>query len=121
MISSGYSHGTVVANSSDCGDEEKCATSVPFFIKCITSGSEQLFDPTNLAAEFQVDGAVDWLKYGGLRMMSRCSKANPISIQEIIDVDEQVRIATCLVHTGNCTWESKGLGRLFPMKGLNQI
>ncbi len=40
-------------------------------------------DPINLEDNFKKEGEKIWFKFGGLRMMNRCEKANPISIIEI--------------------------------------
>ena len=40
-------------------------------------------DPINITEEFKKDGEKIWIKFGGLKMMNRCEKANPISIIEI--------------------------------------
>lgn len=42
------------------------------------------YDPVNLDDGFKKDGMAVYFKFMGLRMVNRCTKANPISIKEII-------------------------------------
>lgn len=43
------------------------------------------YDPINLEDSYKKDGMVVYFKFRGLRMMNRCNKANPVSIDEMIE------------------------------------
>ena len=42
------------------------------------------YDPINLEDGFKKDGMAVYFKFRGLRMMNRCPKANPVSIEEMV-------------------------------------
>lgn len=42
------------------------------------------YDPINLEDDFKKDGMAVYFKFRGLRMMNRCTKANPVSIEEMV-------------------------------------
>jgi hypothetical protein len=75
MMEAGYTKGTIVF-SDEAGD-------CPYTIKVGTKDQVMFFDPINLEQEFKADATAVWFKYGQLKMMNRCDKANPISITEI--------------------------------------
>ncbi len=41
------------------------------------------YDPINLDDSFKKDGMAVYFKFRGLRMRNRCTKANPVSIEEM--------------------------------------
>lgn len=41
------------------------------------------YDPINLEDSYKKDGMAVYFKFRGLRMMNRCNKANPVSIEEM--------------------------------------
>lgn len=41
------------------------------------------YDPINLEDGYKKDGMAVYFKFRGLRMMNRCPKANPVSIEEM--------------------------------------
>lgn len=41
------------------------------------------YDPINLEDGYKKDGMAVYFKFRGLRMMNRCNKANPVSIEEM--------------------------------------
>ncbi len=41
------------------------------------------YDPINLEDSYKKDGMAVYFKFRGLRMMNRCTKANPVSIEEM--------------------------------------
>lgn len=73
FLKEGYVKGIIVYSSleSDC----------KYTIQVVAEGN--FFDPINLDDSFKIDGAKVWFKYFPLRMMNRCDKANPISIDHI--------------------------------------
>lgn len=73
FLKEGFIRGIIVysAIESDC----------KYTIQVIPEGN--FFDPINLDDSFKIDGAKVWFKYYPLRMMNRCDKANPISIDHI--------------------------------------
>lgn len=73
FLDQGYSKGTIVYSDIK-GDCE-------YTIRVESTGT--LFDPINLENNFKKDGAKIWFTFNGLRMMNRCDKANPISIDNI--------------------------------------
>lgn len=79
MIENGFSKGTITTNKS-----EGCP-----FILTVDTYSDQL-DPINLGDFFKSDEVPDlvWVKFGSLRMPSRCNEARPVSIIEIKVRDE---------------------------------
>ena len=76
MMEAGFIKGTIVASKieGDC----------PITIKVEGENGAYYLDPIDLKEDFQIDGEKVWFKYGGLRRMNRCEKANPISIIEIV-------------------------------------
>lgn len=42
------------------------------------------YDPINLGDAYKKDGKLVYFKFRGLRMANRCSKATPISIEEML-------------------------------------
>ena len=76
MMEAGFIKGTIVASKieGDC----------PITIKVEGENGAYYLDPIDLREDFQIEGEQVWFKYGGLRRMNRCEKANPISIIEII-------------------------------------
>lgn len=73
FLEQGYSKGTIVYSDVK-GDCEYTILLEP---------DGNLFDPINLGESFKKDGAKIWFTFRGLRMMNRCDKANPVSIQTI--------------------------------------
>ena len=72
MMEEGYIAGTIVASTA----ENDCA----YVIKSEVDGNSIMFDPINLEKDYMKDGMKVWYKYGMLRMMNRCEKANPVNI-----------------------------------------
>jgi len=74
MLAAGFLMGTVIAepNGGGCPYTIEVAAETPYYL-----------DPLNLMEYYQKDGKKIWFKFQGLRMMNRCEKANPVSIQEI--------------------------------------
>jgi len=74
MIDAGFLKGTIVVSQikGDC----------PYTIQ-MDNDKANLLDPINLEESFMQDGVKIWFKFNGLRMMNRCEKANPISIEAI--------------------------------------
>lgn len=72
-LKEGYHKGIIVysAIESDC----------KYTIQVMPEGN--FFDPINLDDAFKLDGAKVWFSYFPLRMMNRCDKANPISIEHM--------------------------------------
>jgi hypothetical protein len=56
----------------------------PVTIKIDDKNGIYYLDPINLEEKYHIDGLNVWFKYGGLRRMNRCQKANPITINEIV-------------------------------------
>ena len=75
MIAAGYTKGTIIASKEESG--------CPYVIQSEVNGSDVLYDPINLEASFKKDGMEIWYTYRALRMMNRCEKANPISLEKI--------------------------------------
>lgn len=75
MIENGYIKGTIVASS----EENDC----PFVIEVSGRQDNYYLDPINLDETFKKDGVKVWFTYNGLKMMNRCEKASPISINDI--------------------------------------
>ncbi len=75
MIDAGFKKGIIVASKGE-GD-------CPYTIKMEDAGPPYFLDPQNLEDIFKKDGEKIWVKFTGLRMMNRCEKANPVSINEI--------------------------------------
>jgi hypothetical protein len=75
MISNGFTFGTIEESikEGDC----------PFTIRMGDAKEKTYYDPINLDDSFKKDGMEVFFKFGGLRMMNRCNKANPIEIVEI--------------------------------------
>jgi len=76
MMEEGFKKGVIVTSTveGDC----------PYTIKLIDDENYPYFlDPINITEEFKKDGEKVWLKFNGLKMMNRCDKANPISIEVI--------------------------------------
>jgi len=76
MMEAGFIKGTIVASTieGDC----------PITIKVEGKNGTYYLDPIDLKGDFQTDGEKVWFKFGPLRRMNRCDKANPISIIEIV-------------------------------------
>lgn len=75
MMEAGFTKGTVVYSDAE-GD-------CPYTIKVGVKDQVMYFDPINLEQEFKADATKVWFKYGQLKMMNRCDKANPVNITEI--------------------------------------
>ncbi len=75
MMEEGFIKGVIVTSNKE-GD-------CPITIQVETKEGTTLFDPINITEEYKKEGEKIWFKFGGLRMMNRCIKANPISIIEI--------------------------------------
>ena len=77
MTKNGFKKGVIVHSSleGDC----------PYVIKILEENDEQStsIDPINLEESYMKDGKKVWIKYHGLRIMNRCDKATPASIEEI--------------------------------------
>jgi len=73
-MEAGFLKGTIVASTKE-GD-------CPFVIK-VEDKEMYFLDPINMDESYQKDGMKIWFTFGGLRMMNRCQKANPINIIEI--------------------------------------
>ncbi|WP_151672928.1 hypothetical protein [Patiriisocius marinus] len=74
MMDAGFLAGTIVASKAD-GD-------CPFVIK--TDGKESvMYDPINIEDAYKKDGMKVWFTFRGLRMMNRCTKANPVELVEM--------------------------------------
>jgi len=76
MIADGYLAGQISISK----EEGDC----PITIKIEGKNGTYYLDLIDLKEDFQTDGEKVWFKYGPLRRMNRCEKANPISIIEII-------------------------------------
>lgn len=74
MTTAGFVSGVIV--SSDEVDD------CPFTIK-MEGQDDYLLDPINLEDTYKKEGEKVWFKYTPLRMMNRCDKANPVSIEEM--------------------------------------
>ena len=73
----GYTSGTIVYSDKE-GDCE-------YTIK-LKDGL--YYDPINLEDDYKKDGMAVYFKFRGLRMMNRCNKANPVSIDEMVKAKE---------------------------------
>ena len=75
MIADGFTKGLIVISKveGDC----------PITIQVEGKEGSYFLDPINLEDSYKKEGEKIWFKFGGLRMMNRCEKANPISIIEI--------------------------------------
>jgi len=75
MTEEGFIKGTIVTSKveGDC----------PITIQVDGKDGSYFLDPINLDDNYKKEGEKIWFKFGGLRMMNRCEKANPISIIEI--------------------------------------
>jgi len=75
MTEEGFIKGTIVTSKieGDC----------PIVIKIEGENGSYYLDPINLEDNFKKEGKKIWFKFGPLRRMNRCEKANPISIIEI--------------------------------------
>jgi hypothetical protein len=76
MIADGYLAGQISIST----EEGDC----PVTIKVEGENGAYYLDPIDLKGDFQIEGEQVWFKYGPLRRMNRCIKANPISIIEIV-------------------------------------
>ena len=56
----------------------------PVTIKIPGKNGIYYLDPINLEEKYHINGLNVWFKYGGLRRMNRCQKANPVTINEIV-------------------------------------
>lgn len=77
MMEAGFTRGTIVY-SDEAGD-------CPYTIEVQINDNMTYFDPIDLDEKYKEDGIEVWFKYGPLRMMNRCEKANPVSIVEMIN------------------------------------
>ncbi len=75
MIEAGFLEGVIVTSKKE-GD-------CPITIQVEGKDGAYFLDPINITEEYKIDGEQVWFTFGGLRMMNRCEKANPISIIEI--------------------------------------
>lgn len=75
MKEAGFMSGTIVYSDKE-GD-------CPYTIEVDSEDYNYMFDPINLDESYKQDGMKIWFKFGGLRMMNRCVKANPVNILEI--------------------------------------
>lgn len=75
MMEDGYKMGTIVASKAE-GD-------CPFTIRIEDGNPPYLLDPQNLENMYKKEGEKVWVKFRGLRMMNRCTNANPIEITTI--------------------------------------
>ena len=76
MIMKGYLAGEISISNTE-GD-------CPVTIKIPGKNGTYYLDPINLEEKYHIDGLNVWFKYGGLRRMNRCQKANPVTINEIV-------------------------------------
>lgn len=76
MIMKGYLAGEISLSNKD-GD-------CPVTIAVNGENGTYYLDPINLEEKYHIDGLNVWFKYGGLRRMNRCLKANPVTINEIV-------------------------------------
>ena len=74
MMDSGFSSASIIASDvqGDC----------PFTMS-VANGDTVLLDPINLEKDYMKQGKKIWVKFTRLKMMNRCDKANPVSIEEI--------------------------------------
>ena len=75
MIAEGYTAGTVVLSDKE-GD---CAVT----IRLDGTDDAVFYDPLEIDNAFKTEGMKVWFKFRGLRMASRCDKANPIALEDI--------------------------------------
>lgn len=75
MTKEGFLSGTIIYSEKE-GD---CA----YVIDVDNEGHSFMLDPINLDKSFMKDGQQVWFKFTGLRMMNRCTKANPVNIIEM--------------------------------------
>jgi hypothetical protein len=75
MTKEGFLSGTIIYSEKE-GD---CA----YVIDVDNEGHSYMLDPINLDKSFMKDGQQVWFKFTGLRMMNRCTKANPVNIIEM--------------------------------------
>ena len=76
----GFVKGTIKA--------EPMGGACPYVIEANGADGPYFLDPVNLTEYYQKDGKKIWFKFRGLRMMNRCEKANPISLEEIKERSE---------------------------------
>lgn len=76
MITEGFTSGQISISTK----ENDCTIT----IKVEGEYGVYYLDPVDLKGDFQTEGEKIWFKYGPLRRMNRCVKANPISIIEIV-------------------------------------
>ena len=70
----GYTSGTIVYSK----EKDDCKYTIKL--------KDGLFyDPINLEDSYKKDGMAVYFKFRGLRMMNRCNKATPVSIEEMIE------------------------------------
>lgn len=72
MLAAGFTKGTIVHSDKE-GDCE-------YTIK-LEDG--RYFESTDLTQEFMKDGMTVWFTFNPLRRMSKCNKANPVTLTEI--------------------------------------
>ncbi|MFC7356367.1 hypothetical protein ACFQO1_01600 [Jejudonia soesokkakensis] len=75
MEEAGYKKGTIVYS----GEENDCEYTIK-----MEGNSTYFLDPIILENTLKKDGQKVWIKFRGLRQMSRCEKANPIELIEIL-------------------------------------
>lgn len=75
MEEEGYKKGMIVYSDK----ENDCEYTIK-----MEGNSAYFLDPITLEDAFKKDGEKVWIKFRGLRRMSRCEKANPIELLEIL-------------------------------------
>ena len=75
MVADGYTMGVIVASTA----KDDC----PYVIKSELKTGTVMYDPINLDKAYMKDGMKVWYKYNPLRMMNRCEKANPVSLEDM--------------------------------------
>ncbi len=73
----GYTSGTIVYSK----EKDDCEYTIRL-------DDGYYYDPINLEDSFKKDGMVVYFKFRGLRMMNRCNKAGPVSIEEMVKANE---------------------------------
>lgn len=79
-LQAGFIKGTIKA--------EPMGGACPYVIEANGESGAYYLDPINLTEYYKKDGQKIWFKFRGLRMMNRCEKANPVSIEEIKERSE---------------------------------
>ena len=75
MTEAGYLAGTIVMSK----EEGDC----PVMIRVDGDDSTYYLDPINLDKAMEVENSKVWFKFRPLRMANRCTRANPISLEDI--------------------------------------